>query len=158
GPSRARRLPWRGGPAAAPSIRAAPWPIPGARRRSLCCRRSTALSPPVTTRPPARRCRRRRPPMPAEPATGNAAAVSDQILSLRNVTKSFPVLEGILIRRPVSWIQAVSDVSFDLYPGETLGLVGESGCGKSTLGRCILRLTDPSAGEIHFKGQDIARL
>ena len=82
----------------------------------------------------------------------------EPILALHHVTKLFPVLEGILIRRPVSWIQAVSDVSFDLYPGETLGLVGESGCGKSTLARCILRLTDPSSGQIFFKGQDIARL
>jgi peptide/nickel transport system ATP-binding protein/oligopeptide transport system ATP-binding protein len=86
------------------------------------------------------------------------AAPSDPILSLSHVSKAFPVLEGILLRRPVSWVQAVSDVSFDLHPGETLGLVGESGCGKSTLGRCILKLTDPTDGEIRFKGQNIARL
>ena len=65
--------------------------------------------------------------MPAEPATTAPPAVIEPILALHHVTKLFPVLEGILIRRPVSWIQAVSDVSFDLHPGETLGLVGESG-------------------------------
>jgi oligopeptide/dipeptide ABC transporter ATP-binding protein len=96
--------------------------------------------------------------MPADPATKPSSTAVEPILALHHVTKLFPVLEGILIRRPVSWIQAVSDVSFDLHPGETLGLVGESGCGKSTLARCILRLTDPSSGQIFFKGQDIAQL
>ena len=99
-----------------------------------------------------------RSPCRLNPPQSHRRRRSSPILALHHVTKLFPVLEGILIRRPVSWIQAVSDVSFDLYPGETLGLVGESGCGKSTLARCILRLTDPSSGQIFFKGQDIAQL
>ncbi|MEM6548159.1 MAG: dipeptide ABC transporter ATP-binding protein [Pseudomonadota bacterium] len=69
----------------------------------------------------------------------------------------FPVYKGI-IRRQVGVVKAVDELSFDIHRGETLGLVGESGCGKSTTGRAILRLYEPTAGQIWFKGLDLAKL
>ena len=69
----------------------------------------------------------------------------------------FPIYAGLL-RRQVGAVKAVDGVTFDIYRGETLGLVGESGCGKSTTGRAMLRLYDPTDGEIYFEGGDIAHL
>ncbi|MBX9465506.1 MAG: ATP-binding cassette domain-containing protein [Aquamicrobium sp.] len=79
------------------------------------------------------------------------------LLSVRNLVKEFPVRGG-LFSRPTGAVRAVSDVSFDIMPGETLGLVGESGCGKSTLARCVSRLLKPTSGEIRFGDVDLATL
>jgi peptide/nickel transport system ATP-binding protein len=79
----------------------------------------------------------------------------EPILQLRNVQTYFPVKKG-LMGKTTDFVKAVDDVSFDVYPGETLGLVGESGCGKTTLGRTILRLIPPTGGEIIFEGKNIA--
>lgn len=87
---------------------------------------------------------------------GNAAA--EPLLRVQNLKKYFPITEGILIQRAVAEVKAVDDVSFTIEKGETLGLVGESGCGKTTTGRCILRLEEPSNGNILFEGQDMAGL
>ncbi|MFY9311207.1 MAG: ABC transporter ATP-binding protein [Bacteroidia bacterium] len=79
------------------------------------------------------------------------------ILQLKNVQTYFPVKKGIL-GKVTDYVKAVDDVSFDVYPGETLGLVGESGCGKTTLGRTILRLIPPTGGDIIFDGKNISSL
>jgi len=77
------------------------------------------------------------------------------VLEVRNLVKHFPIYAGDVIRRRVGQVHAVCDVSFDLHPRSTLGLVGESGSGKSTTGRCLLRLHEPTAGSVRFKGQDV---
>ncbi|MCM8737639.1 ATP-binding cassette domain-containing protein [Azospirillum sp. A1-3] len=79
------------------------------------------------------------------------------LLSVRNLEKRFAVRGGLL-QRPVGWVKAVDDLSFDLNRGEVLGLVGESGSGKTTAGRSILRLIEPTGGSIRFDGQEITGL
>jgi len=78
------------------------------------------------------------------------------ILSVQNLSVWFPAKNSFL-RKSTAFIKAVNDVSFDLFEGETVGLVGESGCGKSTLGRSILQLIKPTKGNIFFKGQDLRK-
>src|SRR6185369_14461565 len=72
-----------------------------------------------------------------------------ELVQVRNLVKHFPVEDSDDV------VRAVDDVSFEILAGETLGLVGESGCGKSTVGRCILRLYEPTSGEVLFEGQNL---
>jgi peptide/nickel transport system ATP-binding protein len=79
------------------------------------------------------------------------------ILRVENLNVHFPIRKGFFNRKP-EMVRAVDGVSFDVYPGETVGLVGESGCGKTTLGRALLRLVEPTSGSILFEGVDLAKL
>ncbi len=79
------------------------------------------------------------------------------MLKVRNLKTWFPSQRNIF-GKPQAWVKAVDDVSFDVYPGETLGLVGESGCGKTTLGRTIIRLVDPIDGQLELEGVDLMRI
>lgn len=79
------------------------------------------------------------------------------ILEVKDLVTSFPVKSSVL-RKTISEIQAVSKVSFKIYPGETLGLVGESGCGKSTVARTIIGLEKTKGGNVYFNGQDLTKL
>ena len=80
--------------------------------------------------------------------------MTEALLEVSDLKKHYPVRAGVL-RRQIGTVHAVDGVSFSVGVGETLGLVGESGCGKSTLGRLVLRLIEPSAGSVHFEGQDL---
>jgi len=83
--------------------------------------------------------------------------LSNGLVEVKNLVKYFPVKGGIL-QRTQAWVKAVDDVSFTIRRGEALGLVGESGCGKTTVGRLILKLIEPTSGQILLDGQDLAHL
>ncbi|MCQ4332125.1 ABC transporter ATP-binding protein [Natronomonas sp. F2-12] len=87
---------------------------------------------------------------------GGPAGSGEPLLSVRDLEKHYPIEEGFLSRR-VGTTRAVDGISFEIYPGETLGLVGESGCGKSTAARSIVRLDEPTGGEVIFNGDGRGR-
>ena len=95
-------------------------------------------------------------------APGSATKSYEQgkevLLEVTNLKKYFPIKSGILFQREVAAVKAVDGVSFKVYKGETLGLVGESGCGKSTTGRTILQLYRPTSGSVKYRGQEITEL
>ena len=90
----------------------------------------------------------------ADPSLSTGAPASTGLLSVRDLKTYFPIRSGLL-QRTIGHQKAVDGVSFDVMPGETLGLVGESGCGKTTVGRTILRLIPASGGTVTFDGQDV---
>jgi oligopeptide transport system ATP-binding protein len=80
------------------------------------------------------------------------------LLKVENLVKHFPIMKGTLIQKQIGAVHAVDNVSFHIFEGETLGLVGESGCGKSTTGRAILQLHRPTSGSVWFDGKDLTKL
>jgi len=92
-----------------------------------------------------------------KPQLTRAWTAADPLVEIRGLKTWFPITAGVL-QRTVAHVRAVDGVDLSIRQGETLGLVGESGCGKSTLGRTILRLVEPTAGEVLFKGQQLNRL
>jgi peptide/nickel transport system ATP-binding protein len=91
-------------------------------------------------------------------AGGGAAAGGDALLQVTGLQKHFPVTRGVIFRHKVGAVQAVDGIDFAVSTGQTLGLVGESGCGKTTTGRLLVRLLEPSGGQIIFDGRDITHV
>jgi oligopeptide transport system ATP-binding protein len=87
----------------------------------------------------------------------NADYIPETLMEVRGLKLWFPIRRGVM-RRHVGDVKAVDGLDFDVYRGETLGLVGESGCGKSTTGRTLLQLYRPTAGEVKFRGKDLVKL
>jgi oligopeptide transport system ATP-binding protein len=80
------------------------------------------------------------------------------LLRVDHLVKYFPITQGVIFQRQIGAVHAVDDVSFDIYEGETLGLVGESGCGKSTTGRTILQLYRPTSGDVFFQDKNLVQM
>jgi peptide/nickel transport system ATP-binding protein/oligopeptide transport system ATP-binding protein len=83
-------------------------------------------------------------------------ATTTPLIEVRNLTKHFPITRGIIFQKQVGAVKAVDDISFAVPGGETLGLVGETGCGKSTTAKLLVRLLEPTSGQILFEGEDVA--
>src|SRR3712207_4111459 len=94
----------------------------------------------------------------AAAAGANGVPAGDELLVVENLKKHFPVTRGIVFQKQVAAVKAVDGVSFSVRKGETLGVVGESGCGKSTMARCVMRLLEPTSGQVIFNGRDITKL
>jgi len=96
--------------------------------------------------------------MSANPGARPSAGTAAPLIEVSDLVKHFPISRGVLIGRTLGAVRAVDGVSFDVRPGETLGIVGETGAGKSTIARLIMRLLDPTAGEVCFDGRDVTHL
>lgn len=96
----------------------------------------------------------------AQPAPPSAkpAHTGEPLVRVENLKKHFPITRGIIFKKKIGAVHAVDGVSLEVYPGETLGLVGESGCGKSTCARLIARLLDPTEGRVWLNGEDITKM
>ena len=92
------------------------------------------------------------------PSTRPGKKIGKVLLKVRNLKKYFPINSGFLVQRQTGAVKAVDGLDFDVFQGETLGLVGESGCGKSTTGRTILQLYRPTEGTVDFEGKDLAKM
>jgi peptide/nickel transport system ATP-binding protein/oligopeptide transport system ATP-binding protein len=90
--------------------------------------------------------------------SGQGAPAGEPLVQVRDLVKHFPITRGIIVQRKIGAVRAVDGVSFQARRGETLGIVGETGCGKSTTAKLIMRLLEPTAGEVHFDGRDITHL
>jgi oligopeptide/dipeptide ABC transporter ATP-binding protein len=88
---------------------------------------------------------------------GTRPPAGPPLVEVRNLVKHFPIRRGVIFQHQIGAVKAVDDVSFDVRRGETLGLVGETGCGKSTTARLLVRLLDPTSGQILYDGEDIAQ-
>ena len=95
---------------------------------------------------------------PLSKPTETPSPSADAVMAVTGLTKHFPVTRGIIYRQRVGLVRSVDDVSFEVARGETLGIVGESGCGKTTTARMLVRLLEPTAGQILFDGRDITHL
>ena len=92
----------------------------------------------------------------ADPTAQDASQLPDDvIMRVNHLVKEFPIKRGVFFRKQVGAVYAVSDISFEVRKGETLGLVGESGCGKSTTARCVMRLLDPTSGDVWFRSEQL---
>src|SRR5215475_49844 len=144
-------------PSSAPACRRFPaWspPCAGPTSPGVASPRAAPLPSPCTSR--TLRRSRKSGPATRWPASCIEAAMAE-LLSVKNLKKYFPIRGG-LFSKEVARVHAVDDVTFDIMAGETLGLVGESGCGKSTTGRSILRLIEPTSGEVRFQDKAVTTL
>ncbi|MDQ4096111.1 MAG: dipeptide ABC transporter ATP-binding protein [Actinomycetota bacterium] len=91
-------------------------------------------------------------------AAGTRARTDEPLVRVEDLEKHFPITQGIIFKKKIGAVHAVDGISFEVYPGETLGLVGESGCGKSTTARLVTRLLDPTSGRIWLEGHDITTM